>query len=242
MAKSRLSGLILAVSLVCAIVAAMIVQSQLRDARAAAAATIRTVPVVIVTRSLPAQTVIRTDDVTVADVPAGGRTQGAFTLTGNAVGKVTLEPVFPGEQLLPAMVAGTASSPRLSDHVPFGEVAMSVLYNPVADAGGKIEVGDQVAVLAVLDKQHDGVKADAARVIAQNVLVLSVPQTGFPGASAGSAPSTQALSIILALTPQQADAVGYANNYGQISLLLQSSRGDSDLTQPMVSAANSLGG
>lgn len=228
MARNKTALFIVAASLVTGALAAALVHNELQSNALQVRASLREVPVVVAARAVPAGARLSRADVRLAMVPQGGRTRAAFTALRPALGLLSRQALYPGEQLLPQMLVAAAASPNLADHVPPGMLAMSVLYNPVTQAGGALTPGDRVAVLAVVGRGYDGRKVDAAQVIMDRVQVLSTPGVGLgaqvgaavSGAGAPATASNGAQSIVLAVTPQQAQRIAFASTYGQIELLL----------------------
>lgn len=230
MARNRTALFIVVASIVTGALAATLVHNELQSNALQVRASLREVPVVVVVRRVPAGARLSQADLRVAMVPQGGRTRQAFAATRPALGLLSRQALYPGEQLLPQMLVAAAASPNLADHVPAGMLAMSVLYNPVTQAGGALAPGDRVAVLAIIGRGYDGRKVDAAQVIMDRVQVLSTPTSGLgaqvgatvsgSGAGAPAPASNGAQSVVLAVTPQQAERIGFASTYGQIELLL----------------------
>lgn len=232
MARNRTALFIVLASIVTGVLAATLVDSELRNNALQVRASLREVPVVVVARHVQANAALTQADVRMALVPQGGKTPAAYSSLHAVLGLISRQTLYAGEQLLPQMLVAAAASPRLADHVPPGMLAMSVLYNPVNQAGGALSPGDHVAVLAILGRGYDGKKVDAAQLIMDRVQVLSTPQSGLAavgnavGTGGGNSQSSSgAQSVILAVTPQQAERIGFASTYGQIELLLDAGRG-----------------
>ncbi len=220
-----------AASIVTGVLAAVLVRGEIEGIALRDQASLKAVAVVVAARRIAANAALTQADVRVAMVPQGGRTAAAYSSVRAVLGLISRQTLYPGEQLLPGMLVTASSSPNLTDHVPPGMLAMSVLYNPVSQAGGALLPGDRVAVLAVLGRGYDGRKVDAAQLIMDRVPVLATPRAGLAafgnaaGAGGSSPSATGAQSVILAVTPQQAERIAFASTYGQIELLLDSGRG-----------------
>lgn len=242
MRTTRLSVILLATSASLAIFAAVIVQSDIHKAEAAALASVKTVPVLVATQDISAHHPLVAADFAVLRVPSGGRTQGALISPLQVTGLVTTQSLYTGEQILPGMLVAASVSQRMADHIPAGMLAMAVGYNPVSDAGGALQPGDKVAILAVLGKSYAGRHRDEARIVATDILVLStpVPNLQAPSASQGTAPA-QTDTVLLAVSPQTADTIAYVAVYGELSLLLEPSSGDiTGASAAIVSSENAL--
>ncbi|MHB1629238.1 MAG: Flp pilus assembly protein CpaB [Bacilli bacterium] len=227
MQKRRTSAILIGVAVVLATLTAVVVNGEVHAEMARLQNGNRLEPVVLATQRIAARTRITPGMVTIRDVPAGGRANTAVTSLNGAVGFIAKTTLYPDEQLLAPMVTTVAASPSLADRVPPGMVAMSVLYNPVTQAAGAIEVGDRVAVIAVLGKSYTASKYDAAKIIAANVQVLAVP-TGTANGNGGGGLSSaggnsRAEAVTLAVTPRQSSAIAFVTTYGSLNLVLQPS-------------------
>lgn len=250
--QKRLSVLLFVGSLALAVLTAFLVQRQINSVLLQQKASIHEVAVVVADKKITQGSSIDASMVTIRQIPQGGLQSGVLTAVQAAIGKIANQPIYAGQQLLPQMMTTQASSARLADHVPSGQLAMSVLFNAVNDAGGNIEPGDYVAVLAILSKGYTGTNQDAARIIASHVLVLTAPSmpttslgssgivaTGAEGSTATGATSQ---AVTLAVSPKTADQIAFASAYGQIDLLLESSsQSPIAPTQPIVTDSTVLG-
>ncbi len=247
--QKRLSWLLFAGSVMLALLTALVVQGQINAVVQKQRQGIHEVPVVMATKDMVAGAHINATMVTVTFVPALGKESGALVNLQGVLGKIANQPIYRGQQIVAPMLTSTSSSPRLSDHVPPGLLAMSVVYNVVNDAGGDILPGDHVAILAVLSKEYTGTHSDAARIIAQNIQVLSAPTLATTGQTQANVPSPNATSsiansatVVLAVTPQVAQQIGFVNAYGELDLLLQSASNRNALaTSPVVTDSTVLG-
>lgn len=247
--QKRLSWLLFAGSLALAFITALVVQGQINTAVQKQRQGIREVLVLMATKNMVDGTRIDHTMVTAARVPVLGKESGALVDFHAVIGKIANQPIYAGQQIVAPMITSTSSSIRLSDHIPSGLLAMSVVYNAVNDAGGDIIPGDHVAILAILSKEYTGTKGDAARIIAKNILVLSAPtpvkssQTQANSSSSSAASTmTNSATVVLAVTPQVADQIGFVNAYGEMDLLLQSaSKSPALATSPVVTDSTVLG-
>ena len=164
--------------------------------------------VVTAAREIPARTVLTTDMLRVAELPAITKLPQAIVDPSQAAGKVSKEPISTGEQVLSNKLFGDRVESGLAFVVPPGKRAVSVAVNEVVGSGGLIEPGDTVDVVAVLDLKSSppGQKPGAspqpsaspeplpdsvavAQYILQNVEVMAVAQTiegDTPAPGAGS--------------------------------------------------------
>jgi len=114
--------------------------------------------VVTAAREIPARTVVTTDMLRVAQIPAVSKLPQAILDPSQATGKVSKLPISTGEQVLTDKLFGDRVESGLAFVVPPGKRAVSVAVTEVVGSGGLIVPGDDVDVVAVLDL----VKAPAA--------------------------------------------------------------------------------
>ncbi len=247
--QKRLSWLLFAGSLILALLTALVVQGQINALVQKQRQGIHEAPVVMATKDMVAGTHINATMVTVTLIPVLGKETGSLATLQGALGKIANQPIYRGQQIVAPMLTSTSLSPRLSDHVPSGLLAMSVVYNAVNDAGGDILPGDHVAILAVLSKEYTGTHSDAAHIIAQNIQVLSAPTPSAISQTQVNSPSTNATpalansaTVVLAVTPKVAQQIGFVNAYGELDLLLQSASKSKELANsPVVTDSTVLG-
>lgn|GEM_PF-6424428 len=245
MQKRRTSAILIAVALALATLTAVVVNAEVHAEMVRLQNANRLEPVVLVTQRIAAHKRIAPGMVTIREVPAGGRAQTAVTNLNGAVGFISKTTLYPGEQLLTPMITTAMASPSLANRVPAGMVAMSILYNPVTQAAGAIEVGDRVAVIAVLGKSYTASQYDAAKIIAANVQVLAVPAATANGSGGSGLTATngnsRAEAVTLAVTPQQSSAIAFVTTYGSLNLVLQpSGQGSLATTGTLVTDATVL--
>lgn len=222
MKKMRVSTLLISMSVVFAVMAAAVAESELQHQLQDIKAQEKSVTVVVAKVDIPAHTVISPAMLQAESIPAGGMSHGAVVQMDSVVGKVTTQELFSGEQILPGFVTDKMTSADFADRIPTGDVAISVLYNPVLAVDGKIKAGNHVAVISVLNKGYNRTKEDVAQIIAQNVLVLSVPSVT---STANGTNQSSSRAVNLAVTPQVAKMIAFTAVYGQIYLTLQANEG-----------------
>jgi len=133
--------------------------------------------VVVAKATLPAQTVLSTDNIELRDVATDAVQPNAATTLAEVQNKSLSVPVAVGEQILTHRLGDPAVPvvKKLADLVPAGKRAMSVSFSEVLSAGGLIAPGDYVDVIAVFNKTTLG--KDQSMILLQDVLVLAVAQT-----------------------------------------------------------------
>jgi Flp pilus assembly protein CpaB len=171
-----------------------------------------TVPVFVLKTALPADTEIQAGDVGIEDLPVGTVPPGV--LTTDPVGYWTSEALPADVPLVSADVFAPATSDILSVRIPRGDVAMDVSLGAASAVDGVIAPGDRVGFLVTVPASPKG-PARTELFLAQ-VLVLAVDGslTGQPTPGAGEA-------LIVAVTPQQAEALQFAEDQGTVTAVLE---------------------
>jgi pilus assembly protein CpaB len=152
---------------------------------------------------------------------------------------VAVAPVAAGEQLTLGKLAypkGLGAGAGLASATPVGKRAITIAVDNVASLAGMLKPGDYVDVISLLPvpvEAADGTQAKQAAVVPlfQNVLVLAVGQdtgtSSAPGVEQArykeETKTTEAsLLITLALSPQEANLLAFAQEQGKIRLALRS--------------------
>jgi Flp pilus assembly protein CpaB len=172
---------------------------QAAQQQAAAAASASRSRVVVAKITLPALTVLTTDNVELREVAPDAVQPNVATAMPDVQGKALTVPVAAGQQIL-APFLGNPDQPdikKLADLVPAGKRAMSVTFTELNTAGGLVTPGDYVDVIGVFNRNTLG--KDQSILLLQDVLVLAVAQTTSvdqlprQGASASGAQAQAAL-------------------------------------------------
>jgi pilus assembly protein CpaB len=142
----RRSGIILiSVGLVLAIISAIAVIGIARQATAASQAQVRQVSVVVSARDIPDQTLITADALTIKAFPADFAPPGAYSTTGDLVGKYSKGFVPSGQIIVAGQAIQAPQTNNMSDRIPAGFVVVW-LPQPALSAG-ILKPGDHVDVL-----------------------------------------------------------------------------------------------
>jgi Flp pilus assembly protein CpaB len=161
-------------------------------------------PVLVATRSLQPGHTVEAGDLRVAEV---GLSPGVASLSAseldNVVGRVLTTPVEAGQIMTPgAISSGSSLAP--------GEVAISVGVAPQHAAGGSLQSGDRVTLLATEDP---GGRTARTSVLLSDVEVIAVQEEQGPAAD-------PLLTVTLATASDDAAAVAQAANSGVLDLVL----------------------
>jgi pilus assembly protein CpaB len=205
------------------------------------------VTVVVAAANLPLGAQVSAESLTTATKPQT-EAQGTYQDPQQVVGKVVRKPVAQGEVLMNDDFESTVSVPDLVNSLQPGMRAIAVPLNGTDSVAQLLQAGDYVDVLLSMEDTDaknpvvvpnpspnvgtgdsapyvsidDFVNNTSVKVVVQNVQVLaamaSTPQDANSNTPATPAPD---MVVLLAVTPQQAEVVRYAEIDGNISLVLR---------------------
>ncbi|MBM3251525.1 MAG: Flp pilus assembly protein CpaB [Candidatus Omnitrophica bacterium] len=184
---------------------------------------------VIATKRIPAGTAIDRTMVELRKIPLEFTQPGALDSVEAALGKKAVIDIAANEQVLSSKFSDAISKgpgSTLAMKTPFGKRAITISMDELSAVGGMIRPGDYVDIIGnfPFPQMMDGkVETQIATVMLfQNVLVLAVgaqiDQESLDKGSARSGAST----VTLALTPKEAELITYAQQQGQLKLVLRS--------------------
>jgi pilus assembly protein CpaB len=171
--------------------------------------------VVIVLKDIRPKTELTAEFLSVKRVPKPEMQAGALKDLDAAVGRLTKESLYGGEQVCESRLYARDEKPGLTFVIPPGKRAISVAVNEVIGVAGFIKPGDRVDVLGTFDEQAVG-KTVTVTVL-QDVEVLAISQRmedKNPGA-------VVATTVTLALTLDEAEKVTLAEEQGRLRLALR---------------------
>jgi pilus assembly protein CpaB len=139
------------------------------------------------------------------------------------VGREALSDIYGGEQISPRRVAGAASQ-RASTVIRPGRVGLAVAVDEVSGVAGAVRPGDRVDILVTAEDSR------RTNALYEEVEVLGVGGTypfsqGEVLESDAYVTSPAGTTIVLELTPHQAQRVAEATEAGEVRLALRSSAG-----------------
>ncbi len=175
--------------------------------------------VVVATRELKFGETIEEDALKLVDWPKDAFPEGAFaavsdvTLDGN---RRVITGIQPGEPVLAVKITGENGRAGLAGIIADGMRAVTIPVNTVNGVGGFVQPGDRVDL--VLTKEDDDSGETSAKIMMENVKVLSVDQD----AGARKETARVAKSVTLETDTRGAKRIALALNEGRISLLLRS--------------------
>jgi pilus assembly protein CpaB len=170
--------------------------------------------VVIAIKDIPARTTVTFDMVEVERVPVGTRHEKAFTQIAQVIGQVTTQPIVAGEQTLSSRLFASAQQAGLSYQLATGFRALSVGINQRISVAYQVRPGDFVDIIVSYEPTQ---QTTESVIMLQNIQVLAMGQE----MKAGTAAPTTAETITLAVRPEQAERLVWAEDYGRIRLILR---------------------
>lgn len=216
-------------------------QAQKELNKATEAIKVNQTAVVVAKQNIPSGTIIAPEMLDLRVVPNQQLKPNAANTLDKIVGMATRESIARGEQitmdkLSPATKkeGGSFSAVgSLSQFTPVGKRAITVNVDNITGLAGMLKPGDYVDVLATLpfpSRSPEGKQTTQVATIPlfQNILVLAVGQETMatvqdPRYREGKKAGDQAASLItLALTPQEASLIAFAQEQGKIRLVLRS--------------------
>ena len=202
----------------------------------------RVAQAVVAVDYIPERTVVSTDMVRVANIPASDMKLDTAVTLAQVNQRVTLAPIEKGEPVSLAGLADKSSVFGLAAVIPPGTRAMTISVDATDIVPGFLQPGERVDVVAGFVDGSDSV----AKTILQNVPLLAVnenltPQGEQPAQGAKPPPSSQvttqatATLVTIAVTPIEAERLVAAQYKGKLKLGL---RGLSDNTRVETAGAN----
>jgi pilus assembly protein CpaB len=197
--------------------------------------------VVVARTAIKQRTAITADMLDVKPVPTEDVVTGAFTSIDQVVGQVTKFPIEANQQVAGIAVVDTSqpvAAQALSYVVPTGKRAMAIQASQVINAGGLILPGDYVDVIwgccsdrpVVVNTILRNVQVAAvAQAIVNSGPVNSEDPTSAPVPAEQAPPNPDAVTLVLLLTPEEAQRLFLAESIGKVRVDL---RGVGDDTTP----------
>lgn len=197
---------------------------------------IPTKQVVVALQPITDRSIISPDAVGVKDWPETALPPGEiFNETGKVVGMLAIQPIFPGQIILPPMIidkkkageVGTRSNAAFV--IPEGKIAMAFAVSEITGVGNALQAGDYVDLMLTLEssglpvcppaKPCTGLEGlPVTQLMLQDVLILQVGAWSSGGEGSKAA---QAGIVTFALERQDALALKSAREQGQIDVILR---------------------
>jgi pilus assembly protein CpaB len=184
----------------------------------AAKAAPATVQIVLATRDIEVGTVLKEEDVKLAEWP-GAVPAGAASKTQDIVGRGVITPIFAKEPVIESRLAPKGAGGGLAAMIPPGMRAVPVRVNEVVGVAGFVVPGMRVDVLISGQRPNgDQGLGTITRTLLQNLEVLSAG-TDFKKDPEGKPVQVQVINLLV--TPEQAELLSLAAAQTQIQLVLR---------------------
>lgn len=209
---------VLVFAFVVASVASLMLYRLLLNRPQSAKAAQATVQIVLATRDIEVGTVLKEEDVKLAEWP-GAVPTGASAKTQDVVGRGVTTPIFAKEPVIESRLAPKGAGGGLAAMIPPGMRAVAIRVNEVVGVAGFVTPGMRVDVLISGQKPGgDGSLGTVTKTLLQNLEVLSAG-TDFKKDAEGKPVQVQVVNMLV--TPEQAEQLSLANSQTQIQLVLR---------------------
>lgn len=174
------------------------------------------VSVVVATKSIPENTMITSNMIEVKKLPAEAVNALAVKINSEAEGRVTNTRIEANEQILSTRLSelGKESS-GLGFNLPAGKRAITVEVNDISGVAGAIKKGNRVDVVVSILMGTGNTKVAKTVLLLQNITVLAT------NSSTKDQKTTGYTNITLAVTPQEAIELFYAQTNGKLTVVLR---------------------
>ncbi|MBM3127058.1 MAG: Flp pilus assembly protein CpaB [Chloroflexi bacterium] len=198
---------------------------------------IPTKQVVVALQPITDRSIIGPDAVGIKEWPETALPPGEiFSETSKVVGMLAIQPIFPGQIILPPMIIDKKKAGEIGTRsnaafvIPEGKVAIAFGISEITGVGNALQPGDYVDLLLTLDsaslptcppaKPCTGLEGlPVTQMMLQDVLILQVGAWSSGGE--GSQAAAQAGILTFAVDRQDALALKSAREQGQIDLVLR---------------------
>ncbi|MDP3425956.1 MAG: Flp pilus assembly protein CpaB [Humidesulfovibrio sp.] len=177
---------------------------------------VKTAPLVVAARELPAGVKLAPDMLRIQNYPETMMPAQRYATVKEVEGRILASGMSANEPLTPSRLAGEAAAGGISAVITHGKRAMAVKGNKVMGLAGLIRPGNMVDVLVTLSLGDDPSKV-MTKVVLENVPVLA----------AGSQMTTESDDsghsdiYTLELTPQESEKVALASTQGTLHFALR---------------------
>jgi pilus assembly protein CpaB len=176
------------------------------------------VQIVLANRDLEVGTVLKADDVKLADWP-GAVPAGATMRPQELVGRGVTTAIYAKEPIIESRLAPKGAGGGLAAMIPEGMRAVAIRVNEVVGVAGFVVPGMRVDILISGNTPGgNGSLGTLTRTLLQNIEVLSAGQD-FKKDAEGKPVLVQVVNLLV--TPAQAEQLSLASSYTNIQLVLR---------------------
>jgi len=202
----------------------------LSDAESTTTSAVERTTVVVATRDVAVRGRVLVDDLELREVPVEAVHPLAVRDIAAAVDLFALSTIRAGEQVLSVDLGTQPGGSALSKLLPSGMRALSIGVSDAMAAGGLVEPGDRVDVVAVFEDSKAG--ADGSVQVADNLEVLAVSAALLgadttPDDTRKTSPTSISATVTLAMSPDVAQRVALADEFGALRIVLRSAGDES---------------
>lgn len=195
--------------------------------------------VVVAAKEIPADTVITSDMITQAELPAEAVLADAMTDPTLVVGRFSKGTIYPGEQMMKSklVLAGERDSETLAYSIEPGMRAITIPVDQISGLSYMITPGNHVDILSYFLQNTDTEKKSYTTMILENVTVLAVDDV-LSESGKRNFENSQYSSLTLEVTPKQAMVLSMAAAEGRLSAILRSPIDENLTNLPSVTLEN----
>lgn len=187
-------------------------------------------PLVVARQDLSPGDTIGFGAVEVMPWPANLRPNQAFSSIQEVQSRVVKTAIFRGEPIGEGRLVAQGDRAGLQVRIPAGYLAMSIKVDPEIGVSGFIQPGNRVDVVATLRLAGN---TSMTKVVLQRLLVLAVEHR----TEQLDERPTDATTVTLAVTSEEAEKLALASREGQIMLALRNMRDEHEHETPGFSVA-----
>lgn len=217
-ARPRAVYIIGALAIVVAAAASLVLYKYLKHQEEMVSRAVATEKVVVAVSEISIGTTIGANQLGTADWPRANLPEGAMAGVDEAVGRVALQTIQPGDPVTEAKLLPKGGAPGvLSYRIPEGHRAITVGVDQVTGVAGFIQPGNMVDVVLITRAEIG--KEPVSKIVLQNVPVLATGQVMIEEQKESG--PTIVPTVTMDVTPEEAEVLTLASNQGTIQLLLR---------------------
>ncbi len=182
----------------------------------------RMIPVVVAAAPIERGTALAEPALRIVQMPSAFAPPGALRTTDQAVGQIASSDVAAGEPITRTRLGAVDAGP-VASLVPSGLRAFPV---QTGVPPGSVRPGDGVDVLATFGGPHPHTETVASGLEVLLILNGDIGQTGFTSASADGP------TLVLLVTPDQAEHLAYAKAFADLAIAIDAPAGSSPTAAP----------
>ncbi len=233
---------LLVLGLIAATAAAILMASRLRSGSAAPAPG-EEETVMVASRGMPAMSIVESDCVEIAKVPAGKSTSEFMYNRADVIGRVVAKPMVKGQAFRNDCFVPSVAGSLLAANLEKGKRAMAVSLADYSGIEGLLYPGCMVDVLVTFDMPiSNGQTEPVSTTLLRNVRVLGIEaerknqETVSPATQERHVPVVSSGSkrvVTLLVDSEQAGALQLATEHGKISLAMRNPSDDAPVRLDM---------